>query len=147
MYITVLITVLVTVFFGGIALVYYGRFGDFSTPKPAMDFTLDGNYTVYQISGFQYESICSALTENSNLCGYKLIDLNFNKKSATAYSQQNCINGEQHSGTYDSKTLVCTDDAKEYKHDDVAMAIALSGIGILSLYCLLSYNGWTLLHK
>lgn len=90
---------------------------------------LNGNFTVYQVGRSQYESVCSAVTADSKLCGYTLPELNYDENSANAYSQQNCVNGEHHSGSYNSKTLVCTDDAGEYEHKDKNLLVALCGVG------------------
>jgi hypothetical protein len=115
----------------GVATMLYVALGDFTASKSAVNFTLNGNYSIYQVGGFQYESVCTAQTENLMLCGYVLPDINFDKNSAIQYSQENCISGQEYSGSYNSQTLICDDFVEKYEQDNIKTIILFTGFSLV----------------
>ena len=67
------------------------------------------------------------------LCGYVLPDINFDESSATEYSQENCVSGQTHSGSYNSETLTCDDTAEKYTRNNIRNTLLYTGIGLLGL--------------
>jgi hypothetical protein len=129
----VLTIILILLTITSLTAMYYATFGDFSASKSAVDFTLNGNYSIYQTGRFQYESVCSAQIENSMLCDYVLPGINVDKSSAIEYSRENCVRGQIHSGSYNSKTLICDDTVEKYTLNDIKMIILYTGLGLLIL--------------
>ena len=90
------------------------------TDRFNVDFILNGDYVISQVTNGQYMSSCTATFNTSpiNFCNYILDELKFDKQNAIIYATDNCINGISMFGYTDPDRYQCIQSLDIYPFFD-----------------------------